>query len=266
MSQKRTLSDEVRDWFERTGLPLELDTVASFRKAGFSVEHSSIYADPQHDKGREIDVIAYSRDPTGLVQIYVVAECKASKQPWVVLVDKQTPSGVTFASMGVSTEFTKKSVTPDFLHTRSDVGFLLRNLHTNGYALRQAFSKDHDPAYAAAMSAMNAAIAIAGNESSSMPRLRFVLPVIVVDAPIVECSLGIDGSLSFEEIAFSEFLFTAYLPDRTSAVIRVISAEALPSQAIRLANLANAVKEALKPVVDQKIDEWRARQKQRRSD
>ena len=249
MSDNQPLHLKVKDWLEKTGLPLELETAASFKKAGFSVEHSSVYADPQSEKSREIDVIAHTRDRTGMVQFYGAIECKSSGNPWIVLVDGDSSAVVTYSSLGVMSESARESLTyENILGLGSNVGHLLKTMHSNGYALRQAFCKDNDPAYAASMSAMNAAIALATRSDFRTPRYCFAVPVIVVNAPIFECHLDQKGELQFREVHWSEFMFTAYLPERTNAVVRVVSAKALPAFSSVLWRLADAIKVALKPI------------------
>jgi hypothetical protein len=255
MSERKPLQEQVQNWLEKTGLPLELETASSFKKAGFAVEHSSVYADPQSEKGREIDVIAYTRDAIGMVQVYVAVECKSSANPWIVLVNRESEAVITQSSLGVMSELAKSSLPDDLLSVRSDVGFRLKNLHTNGYALRQAFCKENDPAYAAAMSAINAATALATKAPFSTPRMCFALPVIVVDAPIFECNLDGEGALRFREVASTEFLFTAYVPQKTMAVIRVASTKALPGFSSMLWRFAVDIKAALKPKVNQFVTE-----------
>jgi hypothetical protein len=250
MNEPKPLLKEIENWFEKTGLPLELATAAAFTKAGFTVEHSSVYADPRSEKSREIDVIAHTRDPMGMIQIYGVVECKSSKNPWIVLVDRQLETGVTYASLGVVSDNVKDALSAEMLLTRHDLGWGLKRLLTGGYSLRQAFCKDNDPAYAAAMSATNAATALLTKTQYATPRLCFAFPMIVVDAPIFECHLDDNGALQFQQVVATEFLFTAYVPERTSAMIRVVSAEALPDFADMFSRLARMIKIALKPHVD----------------
>jgi hypothetical protein len=253
MNEPRPLLKEVESWFEKTGLPLELATAAAFTKAGFTVEHSSVYADPRSEKSREIDVIAHTRDPMGMIQIYGVVECKSSKNPWIVLVDRRLEAGVTYASLGVISENVKDMLSAEMLFARHDLGWRLKSLLSGGYSLRQAFCKDNDPAYAAAMSATNAATALLTKTQYATPRLCFAFPMIVVDAPIFECHLDDEGALQFRQVVATEFLFTAYVPERTAAMIRIVSAEALPQFSGMLFRLADTIKVALKPHVSKLI-------------
>ena len=75
------LTDEVREWLERSGFPLEMQSAAAFRQAGFEVRQSSHYIDPENGKDRELDVLATDPDYIGVVQIHFVIECKSGKKP-----------------------------------------------------------------------------------------------------------------------------------------------------------------------------------------
>ena len=251
--EDKSLSEKVSDWFHKTGLPLELETASSFKAAGFEVTHSSVYADPETDKGREIDVVAYTRDAIGLIQIFFVVECKASPNPWVILTNKEQNWGLSYFSLGVHSQETREAIPTGILTARSQLGELLSELHTGGYAIRQAFCKDNDPAYAAAITVLKAATIQANEQPSKTPRLNFALPVLVVDSPIYECSVSDSGKLKFRQVKISEFLFTAYIPERTRSVIRVVSKEALPL----FTSHCFAISEKLKGVLAYKVDEYK---------
>jgi hypothetical protein len=79
-----SMTENVRQWLEGEGFPLEMRVAAAFRKTGFDVRQSSLYADPESGKNREIDVIAADPDYIGIVEIHFVVECKSSKKPWVL--------------------------------------------------------------------------------------------------------------------------------------------------------------------------------------
>ncbi|MDO9102957.1 MAG: hypothetical protein Q7U50_12080, partial [Candidatus Nitrotoga sp.] len=64
--------------------------------------------------------------------------------------------------------------------------------------------------------------------SSSIPRLTFAFPVIVIDSPLVECSRKQDGEFELIEVSNSEFLFSAHVPDYIGCSVKVITKEHLP--------------------------------------
>ena len=243
--------EQVRQWLFKTGLPLELEAAAAFRTAGFGSEHSSIYVDPETQKGREIDFIAHTRDILGLVQVYFVGECKSSSQPWVVFTNPEQYSTLTYSSLGVTTSDTRQAIDHTLL-TRSSVTPFLKATHVGGYAIRQAFSKDNDPAYAAAIGALKASYTLVNNEEHITKRLAFAMPILVVDSPIFECSLDEGGQIQLNQVSISEFIFTAMIPKRTTACIRIVSRSALPYFSTHCYGLS----EALISELDYKVKEW----------
>jgi hypothetical protein len=244
-------SEQVKQWLFKTGLPLELEATAAFKSAGFGSEHSSIYVDPETQKGREIDFIAHTRDNTGLVQVYFVGECKSSSQPWVVFTNPEQYWHLTYYSLGVSTPETREGIDHSLIMS-STVTPLLKATHVGGYAIRQAFSKDNDPAYAAAIAALKAAYTLVNRDDHVTKRLAFAMPVLVVDSPIFECSLDQVGEILLKQVQVSELLFTAMIPQRTQACIRVVSRSVLPQFAAHCYRVAEAIKLEL----DYKVQEW----------
>lgn len=244
------VSTRVMTWIQKTGLPLELEATAAFNKVGFDSDHSYVYEDPELQKGREIDVVGRTTDPIGLVQIFVAAECKASSKPWVVLTNRAFHYGSTYAALGVSTPYALEALSAERF-VRGKLARHLKGMDTGGYALKQAFSDDVDGAYGATMSALKAAAVLVTHEEGRTRRLAFAFPVVVVDAPIFECFSNERGDLELEEVLISQFMFTALIPQRTRAIVRIVHREALSRLASNLYDLATLLKEELQDKVDE---------------
>lgn len=252
------IATRVRSWIEKTGLPLELETTSTLNKAGFDSNHSYIYEDPESQKGREIDVVGRTTDVTGLIQVYVVAECKASSKPWIVLANKSQRFGATYAALGISTRKALDAIDIDSF-TQGKLARHLKSWDTGGYALKQAFSEDVDNAYAATMSALKAASVLAEHQEGPTEDFVFALPVLVVDAPIFECIANESGDLELKEVPFSQFMFTALIPERKRAIVRIAHRQALPHFASHLYDLAAILKEELNYKVDEYMEEIQRR-------
>ena len=127
-----------------------------------------------------------------------------------------------------------------------------------GYSFRQAFSEKSDPAYAAAIS-----IAKACEYLTHPPDSRYVapiiiaFPIIVVDTPIIQCSLQATGQLRLEEVNQGEFLFVARLPSHFASCIRVITATHLLAFADEAKRVAEKLRAALKPEEEKVMESWR---------
>jgi hypothetical protein len=85
--------EEVQKWLNTQGFSLEMRTASAFRKAGFEVQQSALYADEETGKFREIDVLALDPDIIGILNILFVIECKASSKPWVLLCSQDVLAG-----------------------------------------------------------------------------------------------------------------------------------------------------------------------------
>jgi hypothetical protein len=82
------------------------------------------------------------------------------------------------------------------------------------------------------------------------PKFRFAFPVIIVDSPLVRCSLKENGSLHLEEIESGEFLFRANLPRHFGTCVRVVTIEALPRFVAEAKQLAKQLRAEFKSEVD----------------
>lgn len=126
-------------------------------------------------------------------------------------------------------------------------------LHRGGYGLRVAHAGNEDPAYGAAVSVLKAAQAHIRNAEGKKERFKFAIPVIVVDAPIIECNLSESGELQYGRVEYSEAQFDAYIPALRRASIRIVSKDALPYYASRFKNLADAIVNQMRPQINEFI-------------
>ena len=235
---------KVRDWLERTGFPLEMAAAASFRRAGFFVRQSSTYSDPQTEKSREIDVLASDSDYLGDFETSFVIECKASQKPWVVLKSADAMSGYNrLFAFAVMTQVARVAV-GKALDQGAPVSRFIQREDSGGYGLRQAFSDDADHAYTAAFSVLKACH---GLTTARAPRVaeekQVAFPVIVVDAPLFDCSLQEDGTLALAEVLESEFLFTAHVPTRLGCCIRIVTKQHLEAFSKHARSIAQAIRD-----------------------
>ena len=250
---------KVRDWLEAQGFTLEMRTASAFRAAGFEVRQSSHYLDSETGKGREIDVLARDPDILGVVDITFIVECKSSKKPWVLLCSPDTVVGYNrLFALGVLSKKAIK-VMVDHLTDLLPKFDWLRKEGLIGYSARQAFS-DSDVAYVAAIGVAKACDSwIHRPENEYVPPYAFAFPVIVVDSPILQCSLGEGGSIEVSEVEQGEFLFVARLPRYFGSCIRLVSASRLPVFAHEAKAVADLLRTEFKPTEQRVVDSWHAR-------
>ncbi|MEW6529336.1 MAG: hypothetical protein AB1473_00770 [Thermodesulfobacteriota bacterium] len=253
------LTDEVRKWLEEQGFPLEMRVAAAFRESGFEVRQSSHYLDPETSEDREIDVLATDANVLGVVDINFAAECKSTKKPWLLLSSPDTLRNYSrLFAFGVLSKDAKSVLAErpelmDFLPWLRKEGLV-------GYSLRQAFAERTDIAYKAAMSAAKACeYLVRPADTRCAAPFGFAFPVIVVNTPLIECSLLPSGELRLDEVAQGEFLFLARLPGYFGTCIRVVTAKHLPVFAREAKRAAELIREVLKPDEQRIIESWQER-------
>lgn len=243
--------EQVLKWLNETGFPLEMAAASAFRQAGFDVQQSATYVDPQSEKGREIDVLASDPDIIGFIDLSVVLECKSSTKPWVVLTSKDALA--IYNRLRTGAVMSERTYTALSRGNTDDlkVDQYLHPAGKCGYGFRQAFSKDADPAYGAAMNVVSACKGIISVvPAAEWPILAASIPIIVVDSPLFECHLRPDGELELVEVDSSEFLFSAHIPKQTSCIVRVIHRSKLEVTAKWAKSLVDALRQDLKPEED----------------
>lgn len=241
------LTEKIIEWLRTTGFPLEMEAASAFRAAGFDVRQSSTFPDPQSDKGREIDVLAQDPDIFGVIEISFVIECKSSSKPWVVFTSDDALSGYNrLFAFGITSEAARKVLVSRINNNLPLLGPYIKRPQRGGYGFRQALGKEPDPAYTAAIGALKACHGIAQDRvSSSIPRLAFAFPVIVIDSPLFECSRKQDGELELTEVSNSEFLFSAHIPNQIGCCVKVVTKAHLPDFAKWAKQLANTIRQEL---------------------
>lgn len=189
----------VLEWLHEQGYPLELATGAAFREAGLSSFVSYFYGDPEAEKYRQIDVLAWTGIDQNEIEVKIsfVVECKASiAHPWVYFVD--TPAR-PYTALTRTNFLLGTPLMPFFMRQimrrRPDVGrsSLFGPIERLGYGTRTAFAKA-DIAYQAVMSVLSAAQwqlerTASEAEATDYPIIELVYPVVVFDNALFEYSL-----------------------------------------------------------------------------
>ena len=67
----------------------------------------------------------------------------------------------------------------------------------------------------------------------------------MIDSPLFECCLKVDGNLELKEVSSSDFLFAAHVPDHIGCRISVVTKHELSEFACSSKQLANAIREDL---------------------
>jgi hypothetical protein len=233
------LLDKARKWILEQGYPLEMRTAKVFREAGFDVQQAQLYTDTESGKKREIDLFVIAPDYLGVTRIVFAIECKSAKKPWVLFTSNVGTGQNIFWTYSLMSESARKVLAdrswndPD---NRSESPHLamfdrlrwLRKKKETAYSFRQAFT-DTDTAYTALLSSIKAASHFIRTKSpGSFPHFRLAFPLVVVDSPLLICSLNSENEPEIREVQSGEILFTNPDQDGDSTCIRVVTIEGLP--------------------------------------
>ena len=108
------------------------------------------------------------------------------------------------------------------------------------------------------MSAAKASDHLVRDTSGSYnPPYSLAFPIIVIDSPLLQCSLEEDGSIALAEVAQGEFLFSAGLPRQFGSCIRIVTADYLSQFAIEAKQIANRIRDELKDEEKKVQESWR---------
>jgi hypothetical protein len=220
----------VEKWVQESGFDLELASAHAFMTAGFQVQQSSYFEDPESGDAREIDIVAEDPDPTylGALRILFVVECKASKKgPWVLFTSSESMTlGNRLMNFAVLSEGGFDAVGANIDQMMARVGWFAKDNDKVAYAFRQAYAKDGtDPAFAASISVAKACKAATARAIEKPPSALIVFPLIVVDAPLVVCALDDGGRVELREIDEFEYVFHGLRDQRMAPCIRVVTRE-----------------------------------------
>lgn len=217
----KSLIEGITEWLNEGGYPLELYVAKVLTKLKFHVTKSPLFSDVESDKAREIDLVAsyYARNRfKQLLEFKMVIECKKSSNAFVILSDQ------------VQRESALEEVLYGNLRVRSRddmfVGFPFLNRKKKpfdceildescrpGYTILQAHQKGDSSIYAEVFKLAKAwqhetertvkqrdgwmQESILREESKN--QFYAHLPVLVIEAPLVEVFLDDKGDTQIEE-------------------------------------------------------------------
>jgi hypothetical protein len=235
----KNLVDGVKDWLDKEGgYPLELFVARIFAKLGLRYNKSVYFNDLELNKGREIDVVAWQRFVNELEQCFslnIVVECKKSSNPFVVLCDhvsekriseqfylqdlanKQSWQSDRNANFALSSVW---KVPHDDTVFREDDFRVLNEKIRCGYSMVKAHKGNDSEVYAETYKLVKACLSLIKHEKEFYEENRessdiennysYHVPILVVDAPLVETYLDENGETVVEEKKIS--MLNIHLP------------------------------------------------------
>jgi hypothetical protein len=236
--------EQVKNWLNEQGYPLEMRTASALRKVGFEVTQSALYTDQETGKPREIDVLAVYPDYVGVTRIAFLVECKSPKKPWVLLCNPEVLSGYhrVYSFAAINKNAVEAMIAEPVFKAFIDGCPWFRKDKLTGYALRAAFT-DKDIAYDATIGVAKASMDFVNSAKDYQQSLAF--PIIVIASPLVRCVLDKDGELQLEEVTQGEVFFKYDLADQFRSCVRVVTLEGLPDFAREAWQVAGFVRSQL---------------------
>lgn len=260
MTHANDLQSQIREWLQREEYPFEMKVAQAFAKAGFTVQQSDYYDDPETGVQREVDVVARVQRYVSngiILRILFLVECKSSlDKPWLLFCSTKRAS---LADPGrVSQRVSSGAAVHVLLGIAEDEDVqnlaLFRVRDPAGYGLKQAFLKEKqkDAAYAAMASIGDAARAAAKHWTKHPwePRIvEIIFPVIVIDGRLFKCWLDEATVLSVSEISCGtlvwrtpfEHLTIMIVDVQTAASIEEFASESFQSARTLLTNYCDTV-------------------------
>ncbi|MFI6998194.1 hypothetical protein [Nocardia sp. NPDC050175] len=241
MTESQGLIESVAKWLRSQGYPLEMRTAREFQSRDIWAVLGYYYVDVETGQQRETDVLVRAHrdgeDSRG-VSVALTIECKSARdKPWILF------TGETNRQSTRAIRRSLRFVAPDSaLHLLSegldpeDDVPLLDGYEPFGYALVRAHGGgNEDVAFGAMMSAVKAAAGARREiESFGFVFPTVVLPIVLIDAPLLQCRLDEDGEpqLSMIErgtVSWNYRIKTSTIPMGTD--ITVVTSGAVPGLA-----------------------------------
>jgi hypothetical protein len=228
----KTLVDGISEWLNEGGYPLELYVTKVLKELGFFCSKSPFFSDAESEKPREIDIVASKSATNELKQTLffrLVIECKKSVNAFVVLCDSSDEESmlerVVFGNLIANGRDDMFVAIPFFDAHKEEFSKIFPTPVLNtpcrrGYTLLQAHQKNDSNIYAEVYKLAKAyyyeikrevefrdKVIREDKDSSSrdewMNYFYAHMPLLVIDAPLVEVYLDTQGDIKIEEKQFS---------------------------------------------------------------
>lgn len=253
------LGQKVSAWLIKQGYPLEMEVASVLREEKFWVRQSTHYLDSESSKSREIDAIATDLEPTGMLQIHFVVECKSGDKPWLLLTSQHTLDNYNrLFALGVTSEDARRALVDKLEHLDAALPWYRKDGRV-GYNLTQAFTSGTDDAFKAAVGALKACLYLLQPGGSFTGPFRFAFPAIVVESPLFECFLDDSGDIHLTQIEQGWFFFNFRLPAFAGTCVRVVSKSALKNYCAEARSVTDSLRTLLAPDVERQRQQLRSK-------
>ena len=156
------LADNILKEIKKTGYPTELKIAKKLRSLGLNIEENEYYIDRDLNKGREIDIRAYTSNSFDhgstkvSIHLFLSIEIKMSVEPWVIFTSDKT----TFDRAGYTLLHHSHNI-DNSLISANDINRFhsLKSMKRVGRTEYVPFKKDGSQIYSAILSSVKSSIA-----------------------------------------------------------------------------------------------------------
>ncbi|HEY0458585.1 MAG TPA: hypothetical protein VGC97_05485 [Pyrinomonadaceae bacterium] len=233
----KNLIDSVKDWLEKSGYPLELFVAKTLKKLDYFCSKSPLFIDLETKVSREIDIVAskfFNNDYGQYLTSKLIIECKKSSYPFVVLcnesVKKTLIENAFFGNIIVDRDgsfitwvfliqldkhhkINFKSLFPTkTLNLESRQGYSLVQAHTNSdsyiYTELYKLAKAYEYEVQKDLDFYKEMLENEKDKKEAENSYKFHIPILVIDAPLVETYIDNKGDVIVEEKEISNVKIT----------------------------------------------------------
>lgn len=223
---------KLKNWISKGGFPLEMRVADAFSDKGFTVSQSVYYRDPDSNKFRESDVVAFTyKYINGLwFTITFVIECKLiAEKPWVILVnDRNTASPEADLPLYMTSNFRNAYDEIKASH-KFKSPLLFKNSRKFGYSVVTAFNTNGaDRSFEALQSVTKACEHFVSSISKSDRRVESIYyPIIIVDGSLFTARRTREDSIEIESVTKHELLISRSFHEFGNSYVQIFDASDL---------------------------------------
>ncbi|GII32307.1 hypothetical protein [Planotetraspora mira] len=267
LQNPESLRDEVLQWLENRGYPLEMRVAHALRNRGraFYVEQSRYYPDPTSGELRESDVVANwtstdtEKSDGRAIYFSAVIECKSGGAPWIIFTETEKPDRNTSLHFLLSLLWAgvdRWKYREEFSRWDTHISPVMAGRHPAGYGITQKRNERgaRDGAYDAVRQVAAAAYGVLNDRQSFHngfgPGIGIVMPVIVTDSPLFECYVNYAGDVEARSVTQSALSLRMPYESASNCYIRIINVHALDDAIFNLRTMAEQIVEVDIPAAE----------------
>lgn len=228
-----TPPEKIAEDLKKSGFASELAALQIFNNLGWGVAAGTHYLDPVEHKTREIDIIAWDREPKATdgysVSVQLICDVKKTEKPWVLLRSSSPDelvdirSGVNLQTGGCGSQKNNRlSIALKFIEKSPAVSnaWIAHGLH-------ESFKPpiEHSKWYSTCQSLCRFTRHLTSiyNEPQELKskKLTFFQPVVIVDGELFEASLHSEGTIKVNELNAGSLEFSDEAKDLPRMIFNV---------------------------------------------